>query len=64
MIKLSVEDYCNNCPDFDAYVNTSTYKDGFGEEMVNHVIVCRDSEKCNTLMNYLVDNKNINKKKR
>lgn len=57
MITLEVEEYCQNCPDFEADVKkTHAFAIGKGmrEETANETVVrCEHSVKCYTMMNYL-----------
>lgn len=57
MITLDVEEYCQNCPDFEADVEkTQVFAIGKGmkKETANETVVrCEHSVKCNTMMNYL-----------
>lgn len=57
MIKLYVSDYCHNCPEFQAQVESQESYDtkrgyvcGVG---VDHVITCTNEEKCSHILNYL-----------
>lgn len=57
MIKLEVEDYCQNCPEFEAEVKKShaiAIGRGLKEEPVNETIVkCERSAQCEAIMKYV-----------
>ena len=49
MIRLIVDDYCNNCPDFDAETNIL-----YGDEGVAAINVeCSNRDKCERIYRYL-----------
>jgi hypothetical protein len=58
MITLEVEDYCQNCPDFEAYVAKShavAIGRGMNEEQTNEtVITCEHRHRCENLMNQIM----------
>lgn len=54
MIKINVEKYCENCPDFEAeqYTNCAVTSDG-STAFVEHLIGCKHKYKCKQIRNYL-----------
>ena len=55
MIKLVVEDYCQNCPYFDPVtykLNTDYIRSG---RSVTTNVMCSDREKCNNIHNHLIN---------
>lgn len=62
MIFLKVEDYCHNCPDFEADVKTSCAEHWDMERhsyirLVNTLITCEHCDRCACQMKYLEDQK-------
>ena len=57
MIKLIVDDYCQNCPEFEATMETQSYKDFYGELVVYHNVKCRYDERCKHIKDYLDNQK-------
>lgn len=59
MVKLSLEDYCDKCPNFEA--GTRHYQNilAFGIEH-EFIIFCRYEERCRALYNYLQEGNNSN----
>jgi len=57
MIKLEVEDYCQNCPNFEVYTDTCTtvgYGDGIGRfSLTDHTISCKYREVCIEIHDYI-----------
>lgn len=53
MIKLMIEDYCHNCPDFHANVDRLESVDLLGERTCDHVIYCLNGERCRTLKRHI-----------
>ena len=57
MIKLEVEKYCENCPEFEADVDKTSYisssMQSIHESFCNTVITCEHSERCRVIMDYL-----------
>lgn len=58
MIKLSIEEYCHNCPDFEAEVEKDTVEvydfDSFGTtEKTDTTIKCANCERCDAIRQYL-----------
>jgi hypothetical protein len=54
VIKLEVEDYCQNCPNFEIYTDTRTtvgYANGIGQlSLTDHTIKCKHRELCIGIM--------------
>lgn len=59
MIKLTVEDYCQNCPEFEAdVIKTKAF---CVDEVINHTtITCEHRDKCAQLKSYIERNTNKN----
>ena len=59
MIKLEVEEYCQNCPEFKPKTTNGSYFFGFGTEDITHVskfnITCKHAERCKAIRSYLND---------
>lgn len=53
MIKLFVEDYCHNCPDFDPYVSKTELECDMGRYCTNTDITCKHAERCEEIKKYL-----------
>lgn len=56
MIVLEVEDYCHDCPDFEADVQKADIWAGIDEEIWNFgdtVIRCEYRERCRSIRRYL-----------
>lgn len=53
MIKLNIMDYCQNCPCFEAKINTEEYGSRFTNIEKNTTISCKNAEKCGVLLYYL-----------
>ena len=57
MIKLEVEKYCENCPEFEADVDKTSYisssMQSIHESFCNTVITCEHRERCRVIMDYL-----------
>ena len=51
MIKLFVEDYCHNCPDFDLYVSKAELECDMGRYCTNTDITCKHAERCEEIKN-------------
>ena len=47
MIKLEVEEYCDDCPEFDAHIEKAVLFDGCSKEYCNTNITCEHKDKCN-----------------
>ncbi len=45
MIRLVVEDYCQNCPDFEPEVNSNEFEI-YGEKHAEHVVTCIRRQRC------------------
>lgn len=52
-IKIEVEDYCHECPEFEADVDTTTLYAGGGAVTVSHAIRCEKRERCSAIERYL-----------
>lgn len=57
MIKLIVDDYCHDCPEFEPTVETQSYEDFFGDMIVNHEVKCKYAERCERIKEYLDNQK-------
>nr|DAG55659.1 MAG TPA: hypothetical protein [Caudoviricetes sp.] len=58
MIKLNVEKYCHNCPDFTANVTSyaadvTSYVNNQSEGINYHIITCEHSNRCMQIKKYL-----------
>ena len=57
MIKLEVEKYCENCPEFEADVDKTSYisssMQSIHESFCNTVISCEHKNRCRVIMDYL-----------
>ena len=56
MIKLKVEGYCHECPDFDARVNTKIDELTNGDEVIrviNTTVTCTHATRCKAIKRYL-----------
>ena len=57
MISLNVEEYCHNCPDFEAYIEIAVY--GFdtmksdSNMEYSHIITCKHEDRCRQIKRYL-----------
>lgn len=49
MIKLEVEEYCDDCPEFDAHIEKAVLFDGYSKEYCNTNITCEHKDKCKRL---------------
>ena len=52
-IRIEVEDYCHECPEFEADVDTSTLYACGNTVAVSHVIRCEKRERCASIERYL-----------
>ncbi len=52
MIELYVEEYCSNCPDFEAEVDKDCYENGVYVKRITR-ISCKNMDKCREIMKYL-----------
>lgn len=50
MIRLEVETYCYDCPDFEASVEKIEHRDFFGNDKADTTITCEHRRKCKQLM--------------
>ena len=57
MIKLKVDGYCHDCPDFDARVNNKVDELTTGDEVVikvvNTTVTCAHATRCKAIKRYL-----------
>lgn len=49
MIKLEVEEYCDDCPEFDAHVEKVVLFAGYSKKYCNTNITCEHKDKCKRL---------------
>lgn len=49
MIELEVEEYCDDCPEFDAHIEKAVLFDGYSKEYCNTNITCEHKDKCKRL---------------
>ena len=49
MIKLEVEEYCDDCPEFDAHVEKEVLFAGYSKKYCNTNITCEHKDKCKRL---------------
>lgn len=59
MVKLELEEYCKNCPDFSVHQDTSVW--AFGKLTAIHTLTCEHRNKCKAIKEYLVKNQNEEK---
>jgi hypothetical protein len=57
MIVLNVEEYCHNCPDFEAYVERDICNFDIvlsaSNMKCNHIITCEHEDRCRQIKKYL-----------
>lgn len=53
MITLCIEDYCQNCPMFEAEAFKDSYEDGMGLDCYDTNICCKYDERCEEQLKYL-----------
>lgn len=62
MINLKVEKYCENCPEFEADVDKTSYfsssMQSIHKSFCNTVITCEHRGRCRVIMDYLSKEKN------
>lgn len=60
MIILDVEEYCHECPEFEASVGTNACRNGLNEIIkVNHTIRCSHRHRCAAIKKHIIkENKN------
>lgn len=67
MIRLSIEDYCHNCPEFEVEVERSDMTlhghnmmtgDPVVETQINRTIRCKHKERCRAIANHISEKKN------
>ena len=49
MIKLEIDEYCDNCPQFDAHVEKDVLFAGHSKKYFNTNITCEHKDKCRCL---------------
>lgn len=60
MIKVLVEDYCHNCPEFEPDVHRESFRFDYSfipEEKMNTTIYCVHKDRCRGIRAYLNDQK-------
>lgn len=57
MIRLNVEKYCENCPDFDPEKTMTQYYSGYNTVHIDTEIICSKATKCRCIMEYLKSEK-------
>ena len=58
MIKISVEKYCENCPNFEVEQDTNCAITSDGRTaFVEHLLECKHKYKCKQIRNYLEQSK-------
>jgi t-SNARE complex subunit (syntaxin) len=63
VIRLRIEEYCNECPNFEPAIKKRIFKDDCGDIYdVNTVINCENREVCRLLKSYL--QRQINEKEK
>lgn len=50
MIRLLVDEYCHNCPNFEPYAMRASSLDGF----IDTRVVCEYHDKCKSIKKYLI----------
>lgn len=56
MIELVVEDYCQNCSDFEAKVDKISFGDfNMNNARFDTIIQCANYERCRRVMDYLIE---------
>lgn len=53
MIKLYIEDYCHNCPNFKVSVSKLGFANGLGGYSTNTDITCKHAGRCEEIKKYL-----------
>ena len=49
MIKLEIDEYCDNCPEFDAHVEKDVIFAGYSKKYFKTHITCEHKDKCQCL---------------
>lgn len=61
MIKLYVDDWCDNCTEFEADVEKTVAEESYGKSVNMTIIRCKHRKKCESIKNYIEDqNENLN----
>ena len=58
-IKLQVEEYCQNCPNFEATVEKFDFNAGGTTYLYDTVIKCSNAEQCGHMMEFLRNQNNF-----
>lgn len=53
MIKLEIENYCQDCLYFEAEVYKEYFEDYYGRKLPNTYISCKNADKCRCIKRYL-----------
>lgn len=56
MIRISVEDYCQDCPDFEAEVKKNTLVSCAIPISTDTCITCKYSDRCRQIHKYMISN--------
>ena len=56
MININVEDYCQNCPDFEPEVNKTLLKANNIVISTDTFITCKYSDRCKQIYRYIMSN--------
>lgn len=58
MIRFSVEDYCHDCPDFEAEVNKTLLRSNSIVISTDTCITCKHKDKCLQIYRYMMATEN------
>ena len=65
MIRLDIDEYCNNCPEFESDVKKDVIHcrnlDFNKASIVNTIITCEHRERCRSIKNFLEEDKETEK---
>lgn len=53
MIDLQIQEYCQDCFEFEPEVDKTISYDGYGEEKCNNNVYCVNRDKCERMISYL-----------
>lgn len=53
MIRLCVEDYCQDCPEFEPETSTVEVYDFISDEHLDTIVHCEHQKRCDSFMRYL-----------
>ena len=56
MIELCIHDYCQNCPNFKAYVSSTSFYSEEGKLIPTHEVWCENKDLCKCIYSYLKEN--------